>query len=142
MVCFPSTTSSTSPTTLSLPSEVTALASGAQQGILLAILDDQAPPLLSIFFQIVLIYVLNHGTQYAIYAPYIETVINYKADMEFVYDGKHGAYQPHVVQGPVVPPPPPAAATVGTSTAVPASSPTRAPSPPYVRRPAPLATPE
>jgi hypothetical protein len=46
--------------------------------------------------------------------------------MEFGYDGKHGAYQPHVVRGLAVSPPPTAAAT-GTSTAVPASPPTRAP---------------
>jgi hypothetical protein len=63
------------------------------------------------------------------------------ADMEFVYEGKHRAYQPHVVQGPAVPPPP-AAAAVGTSAVAPASSPTHAPSLPDVRRPAPLVAPE
>jgi hypothetical protein len=63
------------------------------------------------------------------------------ADMEFVYEGKHRAYQPHVVHGPAVPPPP-AAATVGTSVVAPASSPTHAPSLPDVRRPAPLVAPD
>jgi hypothetical protein len=43
-----------------------------------------------------LMFVLNHGTQYAIYAPYIQRAINYKMEMEFGYDGKHGACQPHV----------------------------------------------
>jgi hypothetical protein len=61
--------------------------------------------------------------------------------MEFGYDGKHGAYQPHVVRGPVVAPPPPAATAPGTSAASPAS-PARAPSPPAASRPAPSATPE
>jgi hypothetical protein len=42
--------------------------------------------------------------------------------MEFGYDGKHGANQPHVVRGPIVPPPPPAIAVVGTSVAAPAFS--------------------
>jgi hypothetical protein len=74
-------------------------------------------------------FALNHGTQYAIYAPYIQRIINYKTDMEFGYDGKHGAYQPHVVRGHVVPPPPPAAATAtGPSATAPASLPVRAPS--------------
>jgi hypothetical protein len=68
-------------------------------------------------------YVLNHGIQYAIFAPYLQWIINYKADMEFVYDGKQGAYQPHVVRGPAVPPPP-ATTIVGTSAASPAPSPT------------------
>jgi hypothetical protein len=86
--------------------------------------------------------VLQHGTQYVIYAPYIQRIINYKADMEFGYDEKHRAYQPHVIWGPIVPPPPPAAAAVGTSSATPASSPARAPSPPAVRRHAPSAAPK
>jgi hypothetical protein len=74
-------------------------------------------------------FVLNHGTQYAIYAPYIQRIINYKTDMEFGYDGKHGAYQPHVVRGPAVPPPPLAAATaMGPSATTPTSPPIRAPS--------------
>jgi hypothetical protein len=72
--------------------------------------------------------VLNHGTQYAIYAPYIQRIINYKTDMEFGYDGKHGAYQSHVVWGPTIPPPPPAVATaMGPSATTPASPPVRAP---------------
>jgi hypothetical protein len=74
-------------------------------------------------------YVLKHGTQYVIYAPYIQRVINYKTDMEFVYDGKHGSYQPHVVRGPTIAPPP-AGAAVGTSAATPAY-------PPATSRPAP-----
>jgi hypothetical protein len=35
---------------------------------------------------------LNHGTMYAIYAPFIQRINNYKTDMEFGYDGHHGAY--------------------------------------------------
>jgi hypothetical protein len=87
-------------------------------------------------------FILHHGTTYVIYAPYIQRIINYKADMEFGYDGKHRAYQPHIVRGPAVPPPPPATAIVGTSTAAPTSSPARAPSPPGMRRHAPSAAPE
>jgi hypothetical protein len=69
-------------------------------------------------------FVLNHGTQYAIYAPYIQRIINCKTDMEFRYDGKHGAYQPHVVQGPAVPPPPLAVAiATGPLATAPASPP-------------------
>jgi hypothetical protein len=74
-------------------------------------------------------FVLNHGTQYAIYAPYIQRIINYKTEMEFGYDGKHGAYHPHIVWGPAVPPPPPVAAAVaGPSAATPTFPPARAPS--------------
>jgi hypothetical protein len=74
-------------------------------------------------------FVLNHGTHHAIYAPYIHKIINYKIDMEFGYDGKHGAYQPHVIWGPTVPPPSPTtAAAVGPSAATPASCPSHAPS--------------
>jgi hypothetical protein len=62
--------------------------------------------------------------QYVIYAPYIQHIINYKTEMEFGYDGKHGAYQPHIVRGPVVPPPP-AAAAVSTSVAAHDSPPAR-----------------
>jgi hypothetical protein len=75
------------------------------------------------------------------YAAYIQRIINYKADMEFGYDGKHGAYLPHIVWGPTVPSPPPATAAVGTSATTPASSPAYAPSP-AVRRPTPSAAPE
>jgi hypothetical protein len=36
--------------------------------------------------------------------------------MEFGYDGKHGAYQRHIVRAPTIPPPSPtSAATAGTS---------------------------
>jgi hypothetical protein len=88
-----------------------------------------------------------HGAQYVIYAPYIQRIINYKTEMEFGYDGKHGAYQPHIVRAPIVPPPSPPAATtaVGTSTAAhgspPAASPARAHAPP-TRRHALSADPE
>jgi hypothetical protein len=65
---------------------------------------------------------------YAIYAPFIQWNINYKIDMEFGYDGQHGAYQPHIVQGPAVPPPPPTADLAGPSATAPASPPACAPS--------------
>jgi hypothetical protein len=55
---------------------------------------------------------LTHGAQYVIYASYIQRIINYKTDMEFVYDGKHGAYQPHIVWAPAVPPPSPPVAAI------------------------------
>jgi hypothetical protein len=58
----------------------------------------------------------NSWTQYVIYAPYIQRIINVKTEMEFGYDGKHGEYQPHIVWAPTVPPPP-AVAAVGTSAA-------------------------
>jgi hypothetical protein len=76
-------------------------------------------------------FVLNHGTQYAIYAPYIQRIINYKTYMEFGYDGKHGPYQPHLVRAPATPPPlaTAAAAAAGTSVAAPASPPTSCPTP-------------
>jgi hypothetical protein len=83
---------------------------------------------------------LNHGTTYVIYAPFIQRIINYNTDMEFVYDGKHGSYQAHVVWGPAVPPSPTAAA--GTSAVALDSPSTHAPSPPAASRPAPSATPE
>jgi hypothetical protein len=82
-------------------------------------------------FWVELMFVLNHGTQYAIYVPYIQRIINYKTDIEFSYYGKHGAYQPHVIRGPAVlpPPPPPAAATaMGLSAIALASPPVQAPS--------------
>jgi hypothetical protein len=102
---------------------------GSTRNLLLAILDGQPLPCISVFFWVELMFVLNHGTQYAIYPPYIQRIINYKMDMEFGYDGKHGAYQPHVVRGPVVPPPPPTTtAAAGPSPAAPASPPTSAPS--------------
>jgi hypothetical protein len=91
-------------------------------------LDGQPLPLISVFFWAKLIFVLNHGTLYAIYTPYIQRIINYKMEMEFGYDGKHGAYQHHVVRGPAVPLPPPIAAAAGPSAAAPASPPARAPS--------------
>jgi hypothetical protein len=48
--------------------------------------------------------------------------------MEFVYDEKYGAYQPHIIRGPAAPPPPPIADPVGPLHIAPASPPTRAPS--------------
>jgi hypothetical protein len=75
---------------------------------------------------------LNHGAQYVMYAPYIQRIINYKTDMEFGYDGKHGQYQPHIVRGPTAPPPPPAAA-VGTFAAAHDSPPVGARAPPASR---------
>jgi hypothetical protein len=103
---------------------------GSTRNLLLAILDGQPLPCISVFFWAELMFVLNHGTQYAIYAPYIHRIINYKMDMEFGYDGKHGAYQPHVVRSPAVPPPPPpaaAATAMGPSATILASPPVRAP---------------
>jgi hypothetical protein len=71
---------------------------------------------------------VTHGAQYVIYAPYIQRIINYKTEMEFGYDGKHGAYQPHIVRAPALPPPSPHIAVVGTSTAAHGSPPTASPS--------------
>jgi hypothetical protein len=65
---------------------------GLTWNLLLAILDDQPLPCISVFFLSELMFALNHGTMYAIYAPFIQRIINYKTDMEFGYDGKHGAY--------------------------------------------------
>jgi hypothetical protein len=67
---------------------------------------------------------------YVIYAPFIQGIINYKADREFGHDGKHGAYQPHIVRGCTVPPPPLVVDPAGTSAATLASPTTRAPSAP------------
>jgi hypothetical protein len=53
--------------------------------------------------------------------------------MEFVYDGKHGAYQPHIVRAPTVPPPPIAAA-MGPSALAHDSPPTSARPPPASSR--------
>jgi hypothetical protein len=73
-------------------------------------------------------FMLQHGTTYVIYALYIQRIISFKTDMEFVYDGKNGAYQLYVIRGHVDP-----------SAAAPASPPARAPSPPPVSTPAPSA---
>jgi hypothetical protein len=64
---------------------------GSTRNLLLAILDDQPLPCISVFFLTELLFALNHGTMYAIYAPFIQRIINYKTDREFGYDGKHGA---------------------------------------------------
>jgi hypothetical protein len=88
---------------------------------------------------------LTHVAQYVIYAPYIQKIINYKTEMEFGYDGKRGAYQPHIVRAPAIPPSPPTDAAASTSTAAhgspPATSPTRDRAPPAHRH-APSAAPE
>jgi hypothetical protein len=103
---------------------------GSIRNLLLAILDDHAPPCFNIFFWTELMHVLNHGTQYAIYVPYIHRIINYKTNMEFGYDGKHGAYQPHLVWASAVPPPPPTVgASTGPSAIAPASPPADQPTP-------------
>jgi hypothetical protein len=63
-----------------------------------------------------MMYMLNHGAQYVICAPYIQRTINFKTEMEFEYDGKLGACQPHIVRAPAVPhPSPPAVAAMGPS---------------------------
>jgi hypothetical protein len=115
---------------------------GSTRNLLLAILDNSPPPCISTFLWIEFMFMLNHGTTYMIYAPYIQRIINYKADMEFGYDAKHRAYQPHIVWGSAVPPPPSVVTTVGTSSATLASFLVREPSPSATRRSAPLATPE
>jgi hypothetical protein len=66
--------------------------------------------------------------------------------MKFGYDGKHGAYQPHIVRAPIVPPPSPhATAAMGTSATAhgspPAATPAYAHAPP-TRRHAPSTAPE
>jgi hypothetical protein len=119
---------------------------GSTRNLLLAILDDQPPSCISVFFWIEMMNMLTHGAQYVIYAPYIQRIINFKTEMEFGYDGKHGAYQPHIIRAPGVPPPsPPAAAAVGTSIAAhgypPATSPACARPPPACRH-APSTAPE
>jgi hypothetical protein len=97
---------------------------GSTQNLLLAILDGQPLPCIIAFFWAELMFVLNHGTQCAIYAPYTQRIISYKTNMQFGYDGKHGAYQPHIIRGPTVPPPPPTdAAAMGPSATTPASPP-------------------
>jgi hypothetical protein len=53
---------------------------GSTRNLLLAILDDQPLPCISVFFSTELLFALNHGTMYAIYAPFIQWIINYKTD--------------------------------------------------------------
>jgi hypothetical protein len=115
---------------------------GSTRTLLLAIIDNKPPPCISAFLWTEFMFMLQHGTTYVIYALYIQRIINYKTDMQFVYDGKHGAYHPHVIRGPVDPPPPPAATVVGTLAIAPTSPPARAPSPPPASRPAPSVAPE
>jgi hypothetical protein len=86
---------------------------GSTRNLLLALLDNMPPPCISTFLW-----------------------------MEFGYDGKHGAYQPHVIRGPVDPPPP-HVIVAGTLAVAPASHRAHAPcSPPAVSRHAPSAAPE
>jgi hypothetical protein len=70
---------------------------GSTRNLLLAILDNKPPPCISTFLWTEFMFMLQHGTTYVIYAPYIQRIINYKTDIEFIYDGKHGAYQPHII---------------------------------------------
>jgi hypothetical protein len=65
---------------------------GSTRNLLLAILDDQPPPYIGILFWTEMMNMLTHGAQYVIYAPYIQRIINFKTEMQFGYDGKHGAY--------------------------------------------------
>jgi hypothetical protein len=58
---------------------------GSIRNLLLAILDDQPLPCISVLFWSELMFALNHGTMYTIYAPFIQWIINYKTDMEFGY---------------------------------------------------------
>jgi hypothetical protein len=64
---------------------------GSTSNVLLAILYNQPPPCISTFLWTEFMFMLNHGTTFVIYAPYIQRIINYKTDMEFGYHGKHGA---------------------------------------------------
>jgi hypothetical protein len=109
---------------------------GSTKTLVLAILDGKPTPYISTFLWTEFMFILNHGTIYVIYALYIQRIINLKTEMEFGFDGKHGAYQPHIVRGLAIPPPPLATAVVGTLAAAPAS-PAHAPSPPAVSRRAP-----
>jgi hypothetical protein len=118
---------------------------GSIRNIFLAILDDQPPPCISNFFWTEMMFMLNHEGQYMIYAPYIQRIINFITEMKFGYDGKHGAYQPHIVRAHVVPPPSPPVAATSPSAAAHGSPPTASltgkRAPPTSRH-APLATPE
>jgi hypothetical protein len=65
---------------------------GSTRNLLLASVDDHAPPCIAVFFWTEMLNMLTHGAQYVIYALYIQRIINYKTDMKFRYDGKYGAY--------------------------------------------------
>jgi hypothetical protein len=78
---------------------------GSTRVLLLAILDNHPPPCFSVFFWTEMLYMLKHGSSYVIYAPYIQKIINSKMDMEFQYDGEHGAYMPQLAQTPHTSPP-------------------------------------
>jgi hypothetical protein len=65
---------------------------GSTRNLLLVILDDQPHPCISTFLWTEIMHMFNHGAQYVIYAPYIHCIINYKTEIEFGYNGKHGAY--------------------------------------------------
>jgi hypothetical protein len=112
---------------------------GSTRNLLLAIVDDQPPPCISIFFLTKMMNMLTHGTQFVIYGPYIQRIINFKTEMEFRYNGKHGAYQPHIVRAPTIPPPSrPSATAASTSVVAHYSPPVGARAPPDSRH-APLA---
>jgi hypothetical protein len=70
---------------------------GSIRTLLLAILDNKPPPCISTFLWTEFMFMLQHGTTYVIYVSYIQRIINYKTDIEFIYDGTHGAYQPHII---------------------------------------------
>jgi hypothetical protein len=111
---------------------------GSTRNLLLFILNDQSPLYISTFLWTEIMHMLNHGAHYVIYAPYIQRIINYKTEMEFGYDGKHGAYQPHIIRALVVPPPPPTDVIMGPSTAAHDSPPAGACSPLAACQHAPL----
>jgi hypothetical protein len=70
---------------------------GSTRILLLAILDNKPPPCIGTFLWTEFMFMLQHGTTYVIYAPYIQRIINFKTDMEFENNGNHRAYQPHVI---------------------------------------------
>jgi hypothetical protein len=61
--------------------------------------------------------------------------------MDFGYDGKHGAYQPHIIRALPVPPPPPATMAAGIVAVAHDSPLVGACSSPAASRHAPSATP-
>jgi hypothetical protein len=81
-------------------------------------LHAQALLCISVFFWTEMLYMLKHGSSYVIYAPYIQKIINSKTDMEFQYDGDHGAFMSQLVRTPHTSPPhaaSPASALVPTA---------------------------
>jgi hypothetical protein len=82
---------------------------------------------ISVFFWTEILYMLNHGSSYVIYAPYIQKIINSNTNMEFEYDGDHGPYQPQLIRAPHLSSPLATAAAAPTSARDPPAS-GRAPS--------------